>query len=122
MAEYTIREAERAMDILHKWNFFYGQRAGRELWQEKPREIQDADIENFCRDFEYLMEYIKKCVPVVHGRWVEKEEPFGEFDELYAECSVCRGIYCHGEFTLEELCEQFPYCPNCGAQMNGKEI
>lgn len=41
---------EQAEDILDKWEFFYGQRAGRELWAEKPEEIQNADIEAFCRD------------------------------------------------------------------------
>lgn len=41
---------EQAEDILDKWEFFYGQRAGRELWEEKPEEVQNADIEAFCRD------------------------------------------------------------------------
>lgn len=27
---------------------FQGQRAGRELWADKPREAQDQDIANFC--------------------------------------------------------------------------
>lgn len=41
---------EQVEDILAKWEFFYGQRAGRELWAEKPKEVQDKDIEDFCRD------------------------------------------------------------------------
>lgn len=41
---------ERAIDILDKWEFFYGQRAGRELWADKPTEVQNEDIANFCRD------------------------------------------------------------------------
>ena len=41
---------EQAKDILDKWEFFYGQRAGRELWAEKPEKVQNADIEAFCRD------------------------------------------------------------------------
>lgn len=35
----------QANDILEKLSFFYGQRAGRELWNDKPKEIQDEDIE-----------------------------------------------------------------------------
>ena len=41
---------ERCREILDKWDFFYGQRAGRELWADKPREVQDQDIADFCRD------------------------------------------------------------------------
>lgn len=49
MREYGLEEI---LDILEKWEFFYGQRAGRKLWADKPREIQDIDIENFRRDLE----------------------------------------------------------------------
>ena len=43
---------DKALDILDKWEFFYGQRAGRELWFDKPREVQDQDIADFVRDIE----------------------------------------------------------------------
>lgn len=45
---------DKALDILDKWKFFYGQRAGRELWFDKPREIQDQDIADFNRDIETI--------------------------------------------------------------------
>lgn len=32
------------MDILDKWQFFYGQRAGRELWMDKPTKIQEKTL------------------------------------------------------------------------------
>lgn len=47
---------ERANDILDKWEFFYGQRAGRELWADKPTEVQNEDIANFCRDLGIVRE------------------------------------------------------------------
>lgn len=31
-----MRLIDRAIEILDKWEFFYGQRAGRELWADKP--------------------------------------------------------------------------------------
>ena len=52
------------------------------------------------------------AVEVVHGRWVEKQEPITwcEDDvEIFYECSVC-GCQNFGES---------PYCPNCGAKMDG---
>ena len=30
---------EQAIDILEKFDFFQGQRAGRELWSDKPKDV-----------------------------------------------------------------------------------
>ena len=38
-----------ALEVLDKLSFFGGQRAGRELWNDKPREVQDEDIASFNR-------------------------------------------------------------------------
>lgn len=54
------RMKEKALEILYKIQFFYGQRAGRELWADKPIDVQNKDIENFNRDIEFLREYISK--------------------------------------------------------------
>lgn len=43
---------EEVMDILNKWGFFLGQRAGRELWADKPADVQDKDLADFNRDLE----------------------------------------------------------------------
>ena len=55
-----MQELEKAIEILDKLSFFGGQRAGRELWNDKPREVQDEDIANFNRDIEYLRDIIRK--------------------------------------------------------------
>lgn len=39
---------DQVLDTLDRWEMFQGQRAGRELWADKPREVQDQDIANFC--------------------------------------------------------------------------
>lgn len=53
------------IDILDKWQFFYGQRAGRELWMDKPTKIQEKDLANFNRDLETVRSFInsnqKRC-------------------------------------------------------------
>ena len=54
-------DLEEILDILEKWDFFYGQRSGRELWNDKPREIQDKDIKNFKRDLDKITKFIKEC-------------------------------------------------------------
>lgn len=50
---------ERAIDILEKFDFLLGQRAGRELWNDKPRDVQDRDVKEFSRDCHLLIEYVK---------------------------------------------------------------
>lgn len=59
---------DRVNDILDKWEFFQGQRAGRELWAEKPTEVQDEDIANFCRDLGLVREALERT------RWVPCSE------------------------------------------------
>ena len=49
-----------ALEVLDKLSFFGRQRAGRELWNDKPREVQDEDIASFNRDIEYLKDVIRK--------------------------------------------------------------
>lgn len=53
-------DREKAIDILDKFDFFQGQRAGRELWYEKPFDVQEKDIANFSKDVALLKEYIKE--------------------------------------------------------------
>ena len=55
-----MKEIEKAIEILDKLSFFGGQRAGRELWNDKPREVQDEDIASFNRDIEWLRDFIHK--------------------------------------------------------------
>lgn len=67
-----------AEEVLDKLQFFGGQRAGRELWNDKLREVQDEDIANFNRDIEYLRDFIRKHM---NDGWIsveEKEPPFGQ--------------------------------------------
>jgi len=56
--EQYNNEIIKALDILDKFDFFYGQRAGRELWFDKPKEVQDEDIKNFSKDIAFLKDFI----------------------------------------------------------------
>ena len=69
-----------ALEVLDKLSFFGGQRAGRELWNDKPREVQDEDIASFNRDIEYLKDIIRKHM---NDGWIPVEErlPMRTFDE-----------------------------------------
>lgn len=50
---------EQAIEIVEKFDFFYGQRAGRELWAVKSRALQDTDVKNFARDCALLKEFLE---------------------------------------------------------------
>ena len=52
------------------------------------------------------------AVEVVHGRWVKCKE----WDYDY-KCSVCEGYA--GEDVDGDHYKLTPYCPNCGAKMDG---
>lgn len=65
----------RAIEILDKLSFFGGQRAGRELWNDKPREVQDEDIASFNRDIEWLRDFIRKHM---NTGWIPVEERLPE--------------------------------------------
>lgn len=61
---------EEIVDILAKMEFFEGQRAGRELWNDKPTEVQEQDLESFNRDIHTIRKYIvqlEKSVEAVRG-------------------------------------------------------
>lgn len=53
--------------------------------------------------------------PVVHGRWIERED--FNFDTYY-DCSACGESFCFIEGVPEE--NFYLYCPNCGARMDGE--
>ena len=63
-----------ALEVLDKLSFFGGQRAGRELWNDKPREVQDEDIANFNRDVEQLRDFICR----MDAGWIPVEERMPE--------------------------------------------
>ena len=57
-----MERLETVMEILDKLKFFQGQRAGRELWNDKPVEVQEEDLENYKRDIDTIRSYIWKVV------------------------------------------------------------
>lgn len=57
-----MTEQEKVFDILNKFEFFQGKRAGRELWNDKPKEVQDKDIADFIKDINYIRSYLQNSV------------------------------------------------------------
>ena len=67
-------------------------------------------------DLEQVVYFLDACptvdaVPVVHGRWIEKPNPWGQDGSHSYDCSIC------GERTCV-LGHKLRYCPHCGAKMD----
>ena len=63
------------------------------------------------------------AAPVVHGRWVVDEDPH-DGDVRCSRCSVCIDALHERHWpTLKvlgyTLSSFYPYCPHCGAKMDG---
>lgn len=112
--ENEVRLIEQALDILAMWEFFYGQRAGRELWADKPTEVQDQDIVNFNRDIQIVRSALSSETLRPKGRW-EHGYNCGQYGIW---CSECKAGFKQSE-TYEWLAKTHKYCPNCGAKMEG---
>ena len=64
-----MTKQEKVFDILNKFEFFQGQRAGRELWSNKPKEVQDKDIADFIKDINYIRSYLQDSVVLSKGAY-----------------------------------------------------
>lgn len=85
---------------------FFNQRAGRELWQTKPKEVQNYDIFTADEILSKAIQKLEEVQPVTHAEWICHEPEIG----LYYSCSRC------GYNALQGM---YKFCPNCGAKMDG---
>ena len=108
---------EAIIDILEKWSFFFGQRAGRELWGDKPKEAQDQDIADFNRDMATVCSALR---PVSRER-VEKGWR-GEWTPGDSICPICEKNKFDG-LDADIWADWMPnFCPHCGAPMTDEAV
>lgn len=54
-----------------------------------------------------------------HGEWIEvKEEVYYDYWTV-CECSLCKHSWALGELSIEDIKDDYRFCPNCGADMRG---
>ena len=107
---------EKVFDILAKWEFFFGQRAGRELWGDKAKAVQDQDITDFNRDIEIVRSALRpvsreQVEKAWKGEWVGVPN-MGVYDTACSKCGYCPGI----RFWDSD------FCPACGAPMTDEAV
>ena len=106
----TDAEIIKANDILDKFDFF-SQRAGRELWSDKPKDIQDKDIENFLNDVKFLKDLITRLQAdkeaLIAGQETLQKtlaEKIAEVERLKAEADMADG---YAEAVEERAIKEF---------------
>lgn len=110
-------DREKVIDGLEMLRFF-NQRAGRELWADKPHGIQETDIANADAIFADALTLLKEKEPK-HGKW---ERLTGMAPPEYHGHKICSVCGCLAPYDpihpwREELSR---YCPGCGAEMEGE--
>ena len=98
-----VEELTKAMEILEKLSFFVGQRAGRELWNDKPRVVQDEDIAAFNRDVQWLRDFIRKHM---NDGWIPVEERLPDNNENVLVTTdmglITSGYIAHGTWITDQ--------------------
>ena len=104
MSEIKTNEV---LDILDKLQFFQGQRAGRELWLDKPPVVQEQDLDNFNRDIEKIRSYIQSKNTLL-------QEIVEKLQELYKYNSEQADVYMDGDDSyMREKKEMYMDRANC---------
>lgn len=97
---------EQAIDILEKFDFFQGQRAGRELWNDKPFDVQEQDIAKFSQDVASLKNYIKELTEENKKLKDDYDKNDAEWREIYADSqSKWEKAYEKLEVENQRLCQ-----------------
>ena len=71
-----LNQFEKVFDILSRWDFFFGQRSGRELWADKTREMQDKDIIDFNQDMRMVQKWVREAARLMGYEVVEEDGHF----------------------------------------------
>lgn len=107
-----MADREKVIDGLEMLRFF-NQRAGRELWADKPRGIQETDIANADAIFADAISMLKEQEPILPRkakRYIEYSDTAVTFPGTY-DCGKCG----------EELPNNAKYCPACGKAVKWDE-
>jgi hypothetical protein len=105
--ELKPEDVMRALDILDKMDFFQGQRAGRELWFEKPFEVQEQDIADFSQGIAFVKNLIADAPAILREKDAEIERLQEIADAVADTIPVCEG--CNGKTEFGERTEHCVY-------------
>ncbi len=107
-------DIQKALDIIEKWNFFYGQRVVRELWGDNPTDVQNQDIKDFNRDLGYIKQFMEELQQYRKVGTVERcMVAVKRITPLPA--MISGGVYkCPSCGSGRSVKHRYNYCPKCG--------
>ena len=100
-------ETGEVLEILSKWDLFYGQRAGREHWADKPRDVQDQDIADFNRDMETITNWVHEAARLMGYEVLEDEAEYYKFEIRLCDTKIDRDFEKFTLPCLRKLSEMF---------------
>lgn len=100
----TDKEIIQANDILSKFDLFGGQRAGRELWFDKPVDVQNEDIEKFSKDVAFLKDFINR-----QQAEIDRYKGVIKILEMDVAAAEIRGAKDFGKYLIDKSIKGFLY-------------
>ena len=96
-----MTDRDKVIDGLERLRFF-NQRAGRELWQDKPHDVQEVDIANADAVYADALALLKEQEAVE-----PKHNPLSPSEWFCGKCWMCISRF-------------HDYCPSCGRKVKWK--
>lgn len=86
------------------------------LKAQEPVEMSDAELMDAIRKAPIIVKPAVDAAPVVHGRWIEIEDSWGD---CHYQCSECGEEWNLDAGTPVE--NNMNFCPRCGAKMDKED-
>lgn len=102
-----LNQFEKVFDILSRWDFFFGQRSGRELWADKTREMQDKDIIDFNQDMRMVQKWVREAARLMGYEVVEDDAEYYKFEIRLCDTKIDRDFERFTLSCLRKMSEMF---------------
>ena len=96
-------EIKKGLECLDKMQFFMGQRAGRELWNEKPHDVQERDLEQYNHDVDTVRALIQQLEDHLREATKKVEQLEAERDAMKEALGLMVYQYCVRGDKLDHL-------------------
>lgn len=115
----TPDEIKKGLECLDKMQFFMGQRAGRELWNEKPHDVQEQDLEQYNRDVEKVRALIQQLEAELSDAKNNHQHTIDIAEGMKSQIEKLKKVVVRLNTELDEAVETIKRMACCGADCGG---